>query len=136
MTAAGAGRYRGMIPGQDSASAVVQFYVEAEDTRGETETFPARGPESGAVFKLADSAARPGIAHNLRILVTRDVSELLHRTTNRMSNAKLPATVIYRESEVFYDVGVRLRGSERGRPEESRTGFSVITTNSASGMTS
>jgi hypothetical protein len=28
-----------------------------------------------------------------------------------MSNDRLGATVIYNESEVFYDVGVRLKGS-------------------------
>ncbi|MCI0634064.1 MAG: CotH kinase family protein, partial [Actinobacteria bacterium] len=125
MTAAGGGVYRGTIPGQDAPSALVQFYVEAEDTRGATQTFPAGGPSSGAIFKPADGAARNGIAHNLRILVTPEVSAELHRDTNRMSNARVPATVIYRESEVYYDVGVRLRGSERGRPDETRTGFVI-----------
>ena len=39
----------------------------------------------------------------------------LHAVTNVMSNGARPATVIYDEREVFYDVGVHLQASERGR---------------------
>jgi hypothetical protein len=35
------------------------------------------------------------------------------------------ATVIYDEREVFYDAGVRLKGSERGRPVAGRVGFNL-----------
>jgi hypothetical protein len=34
---------------------------------------------------------------------------------NRLSNDRLPGTVVYRESEVVYDVGVRLQGTAAGR---------------------
>ena len=34
-------------------------------------------------------------------------------------------TVIYDEQEVFYDVGIRLKGSERGRVPDVRRSFSI-----------
>ena len=33
------------------------------------------------------------------------------------------ATVIYRENEIYYDVGVRLKGSQRGRHSNIRVGW-------------
>jgi hypothetical protein len=42
-----------------------------------------------------------------------------------MSNDYVPATVIYDERVVTYDAGVRLKGSERGRPTTQRIGFGV-----------
>ena len=42
-----------------------------------------------------------------------------------MSNDYLPCTVIYRESEIFYDAGVRLKSSQRGRLGDPRLGFAL-----------
>ena len=42
-----------------------------------------------------------------------------------MSNGRIPATVIYNENEIFYDVGVRLKGSEHSRVSTLRLGFNV-----------
>ncbi len=124
MTEEADGAYRGTIPGQ-SASAVVQFYVEAEDGRGALSTFPARGPASRALYKVKDGQARLGTLHNLRIVMAPADAALLHTPTNVMSNELLGATVIYDESEVFYDVGVRLKSSQRGRLASTRVGFSI-----------
>ena len=52
-------------------------------------------------------------------------AQLLHASTNVMSNDRLGLTVVYDEREVFYDVGVHLQGSERGRDASSRVGFTV-----------
>ena len=35
----------------------------------------------------------------------------MHATVNLMSNQRTGATVIYNEREIFYDVGLRLKGS-------------------------
>jgi hypothetical protein len=123
MTADG-GLYRGTIPGQ-SASAIVQFYVEAEDLLGAVSTFPASGRDSRALFKVNDGQAQTGALHNFRIVMTTADADFLHLVTNVMSNELLGATVVYNESQAFYDVGVRLKGSERGRPEAGRVSFSV-----------
>jgi hypothetical protein len=50
-------------------------------------------------------------------------ANMLHLSTNTLSNERLGATVIY-EDEVFYDVGVRLKGSFVGR-DEPRVGFNI-----------
>ena len=116
--------YSGRIPGQ-SASALVQFYVEAEDALGAVSLFPAGGRDSRALYKVKDGQARTGPLHNFRIIMTAADVAFLHAETNVMSNDRLGATVVYREEEAFYDAGVRLKGSERGRLGDSRVSYSV-----------
>jgi len=118
------GRWRGAIPGQP-AGAVVHFYVEGVDSRGESSTWPQKGRESRALYQVEDGRAQLDKLHNLRIIMTAGDTDFLHRPTNVMSNEFLGATVLYDEREVFYDVGVRLRSSERGRLAASRVGFSL-----------
>ncbi len=124
MLPGGAGRYEGQIPGQD-AGALVQFYVEGRDAAGSTTMFPAAGPASRAMYRVQDGLAAQDARHTLRILMTADDTARLHESTNVMSNDRIGATVIYRESEIFYDVGVRLKGSQRGRDKVVRAGFNL-----------
>ena len=49
----------------------------------------------------------------------------LHDRTNQMSNRLTGATVVYNETEVFHDVGVRLKGSNAGRANDPYLGFHV-----------
>jgi len=123
MQPVGNGRYEVTIPGQ--AAGVVQFYVEGQDTLGATSTFPAAGAESRALYVVEDGRARLGEVHNFRIVMTQPDADFLHLPTNVMSNDRIGATVVYNEAEVFYDVGVRLKGSERGRNRDVRVGFIV-----------
>ncbi|MDZ4783556.1 MAG: lamin tail domain-containing protein [Planctomycetia bacterium] len=126
MTLGADGLHRGVIPGQ-AASTIVQFYVEGVDASPEAavSSFPARGRESRALYKVNDNQAATNGLHNLRLLLTQPDASLLHRTTNLMSNDWIPGTVIYDESQVFYDVGIRLKGSEHSRTTAERLGFSV-----------
>ena len=130
MTNLGGGRYQGTIPGQ-GAGAVVQFYVRATDGLGAAATYPARGADSGALYKVEDSQAILSLAHNVRIILTPANIDLMHGTaqgasqTNVMSNDLLPCTVVYDESRVYYDCAVHLRGSQRGRYSDVRTGFHI-----------
>jgi hypothetical protein len=130
MTSQGGGAYTGNIPGQ-SAGAVVQFYVRAVDGLGAEAVYPARGTNSGALFKVNDGQANLPLAHNVRIIVTPANIDLLHGTaqgvnqTNVMSNDLLPCTVVYDEGRAYYDCGVHLRGSQRGRYSDIRTGFHI-----------
>lgn len=116
--------YRATIPGQPAAT-LIQFYVEATDGLGATTWFPAAGPDSRALVRVQDRRDRPDSIHSVRILMTPEDTEFLHAETNVMSNERLPGTMIYREQEIFYDVGVRLKGSQRGRPGGHRVSFSV-----------
>ena len=118
------GRYSASIPGQSSGR-VVQFYVEGTDASGNIEWFPAAGRDSRALYRVQDGQARLGTIHNLRIVMTPADESLLYQTINVMSNERLGATAYWDEREVTYDVGVRLKGSERGRPTSNRVSFNV-----------
>jgi hypothetical protein len=59
------------------------------------------------------------------LLTTVADANYLHAPTNVMSNDILGCTVIYDEQQVFYDMGVHLQGSERGRNDSSRVGFTL-----------
>jgi len=124
------GYYSAEIPGQ-SAGAVVQFYARFTDQLGAVATYPARGTNSGALYKVNDGQANLPLAHNVRVILTPDNINLLHGTsqgvnqTNVMSNDLLPCTVIYDEVRAYYDCGVHLRGSQRGRYSDTRTGFHI-----------
>ena len=61
---------------------------------------------------------------NLQIIMTQADENLLGERTHLMSNDSLGATVIY-QNQVYYDVGVRLKGSEHGRPDANRRGFLI-----------
>lgn len=124
MTEEAPGRWEASLPGE-AAGTIVQFYVEAEDGLGSVATFPAEGPESRALIKFDDDLAATNGLHNFRILLTQADSDWLHEDVNLMSDDLLGATVVYDEAEVFYDVGVRAKGSERGRPEVPRLGYGV-----------
>jgi len=116
------GVYTGTIPGQ-SAGALVQFYVRAVDALGAASTYPARGTNAGAFYRVNDGAANVALAHSFRILMSSANIALQYATTNLMSNENLPCTVIYDERQAYYDLTVRLKSSERGRVEAGRIGF-------------
>lgn len=124
MNALGGGRYIGTIPGQ-AAGAIVQFYVRGVDGLGAAATYPPAGPDSGAFYAVADGQADLTLGHNVRLILSPANRDLLHAFTNVMSNELLPCTVIYDEKRPYYDCGVHLRGSERGRYSDTRTGFHI-----------
>lgn len=123
MSAGREGTYVGRIPGA-AVGALVQFYVEATDGGGATAMFPAEGPNSRALYVVGDGSATSSALHQLRLLMTAADRTLLYATTNLMSNEPLKATVLY-DDEVFYDATVHLQGSQRGRPDPSRVGFTI-----------
>jgi len=120
----GSGLYTAAIPGQSSGT-IVQFYVAGQDGLAATSTYPAAGPDSRALYKVEDGQADSGGLHNFRIIMTTADTNWLHELTNVMSNDRLGATVVYNEKEVYYDVGVRLKGGERARNVDIWLGFSV-----------
>lgn len=121
MTTTDGVRYEGTIPGQ-AAGAIVQFYVQGEDGLGAISTYPAAGPESRAMLQVADGRARGG--NDLRIIMDADDAARLRETTNALTNHRYGATIIYRESEIYYGAEVRLKGSPFGRPS-NLAGFNI-----------
>ena len=120
----GNGLYWATIPAQ-SPGTVVQFYVMAEDSLGATSTFPGAGAGSRALYQVDDGLADGNGLHNFRIVMTKTDYDWLHTYTNVMSNDRLGATVIYNRKKAYYDVGVRLKSGERGRPFAQWVGFNV-----------
>jgi hypothetical protein len=124
MVEEGPGRWQAELEGR-AAGTIVQIYVEAMDSLGATATFPGAGPDSRALIAFDDGLAATHGLHNFRILMTQADSDWLHDEVNLMSNDLVGATVVYQEAQVFFDVGVRAKGSERGRPQTVRLGYGV-----------
>ncbi|MDB4947336.1 MAG: hypothetical protein JWP97_6870, partial [Labilithrix sp.] len=124
MSLNGSGQYEGAIPGQ-VAGTLVQFYVVALATNGTSVSLPAGGAASRAMIRWNPGNTQPTPGYSMRILMPTADSDSMHASTNVMSNAFLPCTIVYRDSEVFYDAGVHLKSSERGRLGDSRVGFSI-----------
>ena len=118
------GLLTGQLPGQVER-AVVQFYIEARDANGQVSVFPRAGENSRALYQVEDGRAETNGLHNYRIVMTPDDAAHLHDTIELMSNDRLGATIIYNESEVFYNTRVRLAGSQRARPVEKRLQFNI-----------
>ena len=118
------GTVKASVP-PNSAGSVVQFYLTATDTTGSSNAFPSRGAASRAFYAVEDGRAQKGRMHQLRILMTPQDNALLHAETNVMSNEYLGCTVVYDERESFYDMGVHLQGSQRGRFDGGRVGFTL-----------
>lgn len=118
------GKFSASIPGQ-SASTIVQFYVEASDTLAATATAPAGGAASRALYKVQDGRADLATLHNIRIIMTPSDATAMHSNANLMSNGYRGATIITNESDICYDAGVHLRGSSYGRPYDEFVSFAV-----------
>lgn len=124
MTSAG-GTWSAAIPGQ-AAGTVVQFYVRATDGAAATADFPAAGANSRALVQWNDGQTNFGLGHNVRLIMTAADVALLFTNTNLMSDERIGCTVVYDESEIFHDCGVRLKGSEHGRADAGRQGYNII----------
>jgi hypothetical protein len=120
----GAVEYSASLPGR-AAGAVVQFYLEGADTPGAVSWQPAAGPNSRALYKVDDGLAATNGLHNVRLVTLTADADRLHRQVNLMSNERIGCTMIYDEREIFYDVGLRLKGSEHSRTTTPRLGFNV-----------
>ncbi|MEX0641179.1 MAG: lamin tail domain-containing protein, partial [Pirellulales bacterium] len=123
MSAGSDGLRRATIPSQASG-AIVQFYVRATDGLGATADFPAAGPNSRALYVIDDGRSASGVAHNFRTIMTAADRATMYFNPNLMSNERLGATVVYNEREVYYDVGIRLRGTTNGRPQAT-VGYNI-----------
>lgn len=109
MAAGAGGIFTETIAGQATA-AVVQFYVSATDGIGGVAAFPARGLNSRALYKVQDNQASGIGVHNFRIIMTTSDANFMHTPIHVMSDGFLGGTVIDREEEMYYDVGVHLKG--------------------------
>lgn len=125
MSATGSGsEYAGTIPGQ-SAGLPVQFYIETTDSLGAVSFLPAEGPDSRAMFEVQDGRAATTGIKNIRLIMKPEDHTWMQTPINLMSNDRMPCTVIYGEDEIYYNTGVRLKSSQRGRGNAKRVGFNI-----------
>ncbi len=119
--------YSGSISGYRSGT-TVQFYVECWDNLMARSYYPAAGPASFAQYEVLGQMPRDTGVHNYRVVMRNDQKEKLYELTNLMSNEYLGATLIVNESNIYYNIGIRLKSSEHGRPpnkQAGRLGFSL-----------
>ena len=114
MTLQATGAWTASLPGQ-AAGKVVQFYVTALDTLGASASAPAKGPDSRALYQVADTQGTTLPTHELRLIMLDADRDFMLQPTNVMSNARNGATLIYDRTEVFYDAGARLQGTAASR---------------------
>lgn len=109
---AGDGLYAGEIPAFAQGKLVV-FYIEATDVAGAYRRFPVDAPAHTCLY-VVQPPPGAGLDAAAMVLDTARTSELQSRPLH--SNDLLPGTFVFEGEEVYYNVGVRYRGSPWGRP--------------------
>ncbi|NIP94063.1 MAG: hypothetical protein GWO24_11650, partial [Akkermansiaceae bacterium] len=74
------------------------------------------------MFRIDDGRAS-GTRQNLRVVMTPADSSALHRFEDMMSNDRYGCTIIHNEKEIYYDCGIRMRGSMWTRNAPGETGL-------------
>lgn len=117
-------RYEAVMPGQADKS-IVQIYVSAVNAHGVASLFPPAGLASGALFRVGDGGiSTQPVKNKMRLVMSAAEADDLHNPIHSVSNFRHPATVIYNDREVYYDVGVRLRAAPYGR-QGPRAGWNI-----------
>lgn len=99
--------FGGVIPPHQQGT-LLEFYVQARDSSGQTTRFPTAAPERNALVRV-DSSLPPENAPTFFILMApRDLETL--RTRGVFNNDLLNCTLIA-QGEVFHAKGIRYRGS-------------------------
>jgi hypothetical protein len=112
-TAAGDGIYTGVIPGA-AAGTRRAFYVVASDGAASTR-FPtllqpsADIPERTCLVRVGDSPVTSAFA-SYRVWMSNDVITTFTSRAN-LSNELMDCTFVYDDTDVFYNCGIRFRGS-------------------------
>jgi hypothetical protein len=110
---AGDGLYTAVIPGS-TGNSMQAFYIEASDgtaaTRFPTKLEPsAEVPERTCLVRVGDPAVSTPLA--LYRVWMSDEAISIFRSRPNLSNELLDCTFVYNDSEVFYNCGIRYRGS-------------------------
>ncbi len=104
------GVYSAKIPGFGAGS-VIQFYVEATDKLNNKTTYPAAGANSRALYQVQDNKASGLPVHNLRVIMLDSDADRMYNGVNVTSYDYERGTIIYDETQVFYNVRIRLKGN-------------------------
>ncbi|HVR73374.1 MAG TPA: lamin tail domain-containing protein, partial [Planctomycetota bacterium] len=103
---AGDGVWSGEVPGFPAGK--VEFHVSATDADGIVGTFPAGAPERPAIYA---AGIMPSQKFPTYTLIVSEAEWRAFGKRPRLSNRLTRATLVYDNSRIFYDVGLRRRGS-------------------------
>lgn len=107
----GDGIYTGVLPGQSSQK-LVQFYVQAKDSAGQTRAYPDINEQNiePALTFFDDQDRNSKSIDTTRIWITK---KMLNAWTNEvtLSNYDFPVTMVYNENRIVHNAGFRARGS-------------------------
>ncbi len=110
-------RWSAMLPGR-AAGAVVQFYVAFSDPAGAATQGPAAGAAGGALIQWQDDQTSSLPAPRLRLIMRATDHASLLAVPNLLSNRSLPGTLVSRDEDIYYGVGVTLKGSAAARARD------------------
>ena len=119
----GGGGFTATLPVRDRRT-VVQWYLIAEDSTGAESLYPAGGKDSRALYRVGDLRVGEQDVSTVRLLMLPEEERAMTRPEHAVSNGRIGGTLIYNDTEVYYNVGIRLRSSPYGRPG-NRAGFNV-----------
>jgi hypothetical protein len=120
------GHGRGLLTGQPSGT-VIQFWIEAADALGIQSFAPEAGPDSRALIQVDNGQGSNLAVPEVRLIMLDSERNFMLSNLNLMSNERLGGTTIYNRREIFYNAGVRLRGSGAGRARDGSSfrGFNI-----------
>jgi hypothetical protein len=106
------GLYTGSLPSFNAGNKVV-FYIEAIDRVGALRRYPVDAPARTCVFQV-ENFTQPRLDAHSVVMDDRATQELGSRLLH--SNDLVPGSFVFNDREVYYNIGVRYRGSPWGRP--------------------
>ncbi len=109
---AGDGFWTATIPAMPNLTKVL-FYIRATDTHAVPGVFPAGAPARTCLYQVSAVPASRLYVYSL-ILNDDENDELNNRPIH--SNAPVDGTLVFNDSEIYYNAGIRYRGSPWQRP--------------------
>lgn len=124
----GSGIYSGQIPPQANGT-LMAFYIRATDGLGLSSTYPADPSYRQCLYRVVASPTL-SVVPVYRILIPAKTGQQLGTNPRAMSNHLLPCSFIYDDTEIYYNCGIRLRGSPfirggYGNPVNSKSGLRI-----------
>lgn len=127
---AGDETFTALVSQFQSISNIVQFYVEAETINGAVQTLPRSGADAPGMWVVDDQLV-PGDLRSMRFVISayhRDALDTTQVHPNpkynykypRLSNQAFNMTLVVNESDVYYNGGIRKRGSTLARPHNAK----------------
>ncbi|MGV3772445.1 MAG: lamin tail domain-containing protein [Verrucomicrobiales bacterium] len=104
----GAGYFSGTIPGQAQGN-MVAFYVDAADSKGLHNYFPAKAPFQEGLVRFGEFKMASNFGSYRLWLSSRNLNQWTTRPSS--SNKDLDATFVYNDHRVIYNMGTYYSGS-------------------------